>query len=46
MYVNFISMTKSKYVADALKEAYWIKAMQDELNEFERHRVWTRVPKA
>lgn len=32
-------------VIDSLMEVDWVKAMQDELNEFERHRVWTLVPK-
>nr|KAJ0197446.1 hypothetical protein LSAT_V11C700383020 [Lactuca sativa] len=29
----------------ALQDAEWIKAMQEELNEFERHKVWTLVPR-
>ncbi|XP_023750600.1 uncharacterized protein LOC111898952 [Lactuca sativa] len=45
MFVNFISMIEPKNVVDALKEVDWIKAMQNEMNEFERHRVWTLVPK-
>ncbi|CAI9271789.1 unnamed protein product [Lactuca saligna] len=41
----FFSMIELKNVTDALKEVEWIKTMQDELNEFELHRVWTLVPK-
>nr|GEY15719.1 retrovirus-related Pol polyprotein from transposon TNT 1-94 [Tanacetum cinerariifolium] len=29
---------------DALTQSYWIKAMQEELNEFERLEVWALVP--
>nr|KAJ0185826.1 hypothetical protein LSAT_V11C900485730 [Lactuca sativa] len=45
MFVNFVSMIEPTNVADALKEANWTNAKQDELNEFEHHRVWTLVPK-
>ena len=45
MFVNFDSMIEPKNVDDTLKEADRIKAMYDELNEFERHCVWTLVPK-
>ncbi|GKB70641.1 retrovirus-related pol polyprotein from transposon TNT 1-94 [Tanacetum coccineum] len=30
---------------DALTESYWIEAIQEELNEFERIEVWKRVPR-
>nr|KAJ0200889.1 hypothetical protein LSAT_V11C600312650 [Lactuca sativa] len=36
MFVNHVSMIEQKTI---------IKAMQDELNKFERHHVWTLVPK-
>nr|KAJ0187750.1 hypothetical protein LSAT_V11C900484110 [Lactuca sativa] len=39
MFVNFVSMIELKYIFDAMKEVDWIKSMQDELNELERHRV-------
>nr|KAJ0214070.1 hypothetical protein LSAT_V11C400201610 [Lactuca sativa] len=45
MFVNLFLIIEPKNVADALKETKWIKAMQDELNEFERHLVWTVVPR-
>lgn len=34
-----------KKVDNALKDANWIKAMQDELHEFQRHKVWTLAPR-
>nr|KAJ0202404.1 hypothetical protein LSAT_V11C600314680 [Lactuca sativa] len=45
MYVNFVSMILPDKVLTALQDADWIKAMQEELNEFERHKVWTLVPR-
>ncbi|KAI3523650.1 hypothetical protein L1887_01930 [Cichorium endivia] len=44
LYVNFVSLIEPKKVDEALHDADWIKAMQDELHEFERHKVWTLVP--
>nr|KAJ0208804.1 hypothetical protein LSAT_V11C400202500 [Lactuca sativa] len=32
-------------IHSTLQDADWIKAMQEELNEFERHKVWTLVPR-
>ena len=43
MYVNFVSMILPDKIHTALQDADWIKAMQEELNEFERHKVWTLV---
>nr|KAJ0197227.1 hypothetical protein LSAT_V11C700352060 [Lactuca sativa] len=45
MYVNFVSMILPGKVHTALQDADWIKAMQEELNEFKRHNVWTLVPR-
>nr|KAJ0219087.1 hypothetical protein LSAT_V11C300122390 [Lactuca sativa] len=45
MYVNFVSMILPDNIHTALQDADWIKAMQEELNEFERHKVWTLVPR-
>nr|KAJ0210184.1 hypothetical protein LSAT_V11C400173380 [Lactuca sativa] len=45
MYVNFVSMILPDKIHTALQDADWIKAMQEELNEFERHKVWTLVPR-
>ncbi|KAI3767016.1 hypothetical protein L2E82_17097 [Cichorium intybus] len=44
LYVNFVSLVEPKKMDDTLLDADWIKAMQDELHEFERHKVWTLVP--
>nr|KAJ0189115.1 hypothetical protein LSAT_V11C800391620 [Lactuca sativa] len=45
MYVNFVSMILPDKIHTTLQDADWIKAMQEELNEFERHKVWTLVPR-
>nr|KAJ0208966.1 hypothetical protein LSAT_V11C400171360 [Lactuca sativa] len=45
MYVNFVSMILPDKIHTALQDVDWIKAMQEELNEFERHKVWTLVPR-
>nr|KAJ0218843.1 hypothetical protein LSAT_V11C300152690 [Lactuca sativa] len=45
MYINFVSMILPDKIHSALQDADWIKAMQEELNEFERHKVWTLVPR-
>lgn len=44
MFVNFVTIIESKNVVEALKDNDWIKDMQDELNKFEQHNVWTLVP--
>nr|GEU87756.1 retrovirus-related Pol polyprotein from transposon TNT 1-94 [Tanacetum cinerariifolium] len=36
----FLSSVEPKSYKEALKKSYWIKAMQEELNEFERLEVW------
>ncbi|CAI9261367.1 unnamed protein product [Lactuca saligna] len=38
MYVNFVSMIIPDKIHSTLQEADWSKAMQDELNEYERHK--------
>ncbi|GJY83965.1 retrovirus-related pol polyprotein from transposon TNT 1-94, partial [Tanacetum coccineum] len=40
----FLSSVKPKSYKDALTESCWIEAMQEELNEFERLKVWEFVP--
>ncbi|TLX69571.1 hypothetical protein E9993_22875, partial [Labilibacter sediminis] len=42
---NFVSMMLPDKINSALQDADWIKAMQDELNEFKRHKVWSLVPR-
>ncbi|GJR41557.1 retrovirus-related pol polyprotein from transposon TNT 1-94 [Tanacetum coccineum] len=45
LYVNFLSKIKPKKLIEALEEEGWVIAMQEELNQFERNKVWTLVPK-
>ncbi|GJW37613.1 hypothetical protein Tco_0060533 [Tanacetum coccineum] len=40
----FLSSVEPKIYKDALTKFSWIKAMQEELNEFERLKVWELVP--
>ncbi|GJX29194.1 retrovirus-related pol polyprotein from transposon TNT 1-94 [Tanacetum coccineum] len=41
----FLSSDEPKNYKEALKEACWIEAMQEELNEFDRLEVWELVPR-
>ncbi|KAI3667434.1 hypothetical protein L6452_42491 [Arctium lappa] len=43
-YVNFLSIIEPKKVKEALEDPHWIFAMQDELQEIVRNKVWTLVP--
>ncbi|GJW77359.1 copia protein [Tanacetum coccineum] len=43
-YDAFLSSVKPKTYKDALTQSCWIEAMQEELNEFERLKVWELVP--
>lgn len=45
LFLNFVSLIDPKKISEDLKDAYWIKVMQYDLNEFERHEVWSRVPR-
>ncbi|GJZ56884.1 retrovirus-related pol polyprotein from transposon TNT 1-94 [Tanacetum coccineum] len=40
----FLSSVKPNSYKEELTESYWIEAMQEELNEFERLEVWELVP--
>ena len=40
----FISQIEPKSFEDAENDEYWIMAMQEELNQFERNNVWELVP--
>ncbi|GJQ96108.1 retrovirus-related pol polyprotein from transposon TNT 1-94 [Tanacetum coccineum] len=40
---DFLSEEEPKKVSDALKHPGWVDAMQDELNQFARNKVWTLV---
>ncbi|GKE81801.1 hypothetical protein Tco_1551801 [Tanacetum coccineum] len=42
-YDAFLTSVKPKNYKDALTQACWIEAMQEELNEFERLKVWELV---
>ncbi|GJR88317.1 hypothetical protein Tco_0212328 [Tanacetum coccineum] len=43
-YNAFLTAVEPKTYKDALTQACWIEAMQEELNEFERLEVWELVP--
>nr|GEV42995.1 integrase, catalytic region, zinc finger, CCHC-type, peptidase aspartic, catalytic [Tanacetum cinerariifolium] len=43
-YDAFLTLVELKTYKDALTQSCWIKAMQEELNEFERLEVWELVP--
>ena len=45
LYHSFLSQNEPKKVEEALQDADWVQAMQEELNEFERNKVWTLVPR-
>jgi hypothetical protein len=38
---SFISFFKPFKVEDALRDPYWVVAMQEELNNFKRNKVWS-----
>ncbi|GJS06641.1 retrovirus-related pol polyprotein from transposon TNT 1-94 [Tanacetum coccineum] len=44
-YDAFLTAVEPKTYKDALTQACWIEAMQEELNEFERLEVWKLVPR-
>nr|GEW21182.1 hypothetical protein [Tanacetum cinerariifolium] len=44
-YDAFLTFVEPKMYKDALTQSYWIKAMQEELNEFERLEVWELIPR-
>nr|GEZ46704.1 retrovirus-related Pol polyprotein from transposon TNT 1-94 [Tanacetum cinerariifolium] len=44
-YDAFLTSVEAKNYKDALTQAYWIEAIQEELNEFERLEVWELVPR-
>nr|GEY37214.1 retrovirus-related Pol polyprotein from transposon TNT 1-94 [Tanacetum cinerariifolium] len=45
LYVNFLFEMEPKKLIIALEEKGWIIAMQEELNQFERNKIWTLVSK-
>ncbi|GJS36165.1 retrovirus-related pol polyprotein from transposon TNT 1-94 [Tanacetum coccineum] len=44
LFVDFLSEEEPKKVSEALKHPGWVDAMQDELNQFARNKVWTLIP--
>ena len=44
-HIAFISHIELKSFFEAEKNDHWIMAMQEELNQFERNKVWHLVPR-
>ncbi|GJV61314.1 retrovirus-related pol polyprotein from transposon TNT 1-94 [Tanacetum coccineum] len=44
LFVDFLFEEEPKKVSKALKHPGWVDAMQDELNQFARNKVWILVP--
>ncbi|GJW42815.1 retrovirus-related pol polyprotein from transposon TNT 1-94 [Tanacetum coccineum] len=44
LFVDFLSEEEPKKVSEALKHPGWVDAMQDDLNQFAKNKVWTLVP--
>ncbi|GJU11013.1 putative ribonuclease H-like domain-containing protein [Tanacetum coccineum] len=44
LFADFLSKIEPKKVYEALKHPGWVNAMQEELNQFYRNKVWTLVP--
>nr|GEZ01164.1 retrovirus-related Pol polyprotein from transposon TNT 1-94 [Tanacetum cinerariifolium] len=44
LFIDFISEEEPKKVYKSLQHPRWVDAMQDELNQFARNKVWTLVP--
>ncbi|GJT28638.1 retrovirus-related pol polyprotein from transposon TNT 1-94 [Tanacetum coccineum] len=44
LFIDFLSKEEPKKVFEALKHPRWVDAMQDELNQFTKNKVWTLVP--
>jgi len=45
LYSSFLSKEEPKKVEEALLDSDWILAMQEELNQFKRNKVWKLLPK-
>ena len=45
LYSSFLSQEEPKKMEDALMDPDWVLEMQEELNQFERNKVWKLVPK-
>ncbi|GJU53059.1 retrovirus-related pol polyprotein from transposon TNT 1-94 [Tanacetum coccineum] len=44
LFDEFLSKIEPKKVFEALRHPQWVDAMQEELNQFYRNKVWTLVP--
>ncbi|KAG9447534.1 hypothetical protein H6P81_013662 [Aristolochia fimbriata] len=44
-FVCYTSTIEPRKVEDALRYEFWIRAMQEELEQFDRNKVWTLVPR-
>ncbi|GKF05022.1 retrovirus-related pol polyprotein from transposon TNT 1-94 [Tanacetum coccineum] len=44
LFANFLSEIEPKKVSEVLKHLGWIDAIQEELNQFYRNKVWNLVP--
>nr|GEW23583.1 hypothetical protein [Tanacetum cinerariifolium] len=44
LFADFFSKIEPKKVSEALKHLGWVDAMQEELNQFYKNKVWTLVP--
>ncbi|GJV48793.1 retrovirus-related pol polyprotein from transposon TNT 1-94 [Tanacetum coccineum] len=44
LFTNFLFEIEPKKVSEALKHPGWVDAMQEELNQFYRNKVWNLVP--
>ncbi|KAL7604701.1 hypothetical protein Lser_V15G20152 [Lactuca serriola] len=44
MFHSFISKNEPKTVKIVLDHSDWVQAMQDDLNEFERNKLWWLIP--
>ena len=43
--VAFVFQYEPKNIIEAEQDESWMMAMQEELNQFERNKVWTLIPK-
>ncbi|GKE43122.1 hypothetical protein Tco_1470406, partial [Tanacetum coccineum] len=43
LFADFLSEIEPKKVLEKLKDPVWVDAMQEELNQFQRNKVWTLV---
>nr|XP_043630031.1 uncharacterized protein LOC122601330 [Erigeron canadensis] len=44
MFVNFVSKMERTEIDETLADPSWVNAMQDELTQFERNKVWKLLP--